>query len=77
MSHTPSDPTRAPYDKRTALATLVLASEFINDAEPADWDGDRTREEVVADFLRDLRVKIVTSEHWRKRLIELVAEEKR
>lgn len=79
MSDTATEaPTRAPYDRRTALATVTLAREFIRDHPPVDWDRDElTAQDVVADFLNELRTKIVTSEHWRKRLIELVAEEKR
>jgi len=73
-----SAPTRAPYDKRTALATVLLAREFIREHAPVDWDRDDvTAQEVIADFLTELRIELVTSEHWRGRLIQLVAAEKR
>lgn len=78
MSDTTSDPTREPYDRQTALATVLLAREFLREHPPVDWDRDDvTCQEVVADFLKELRVEIVTSEHWRRRLIQLVAAEKR
>lgn len=71
------DPTKPPFDRRTALATVALAREFILQRGPVDWDDDRSAQEVIAEFLTELRTKIVTNEHWRRRLIELVAEEKR
>lgn len=75
---TQAAPTKAPFDRATALATVKLAREFIREHPPVDWDRDDvTAQEVIADFLTELRTKVVTSEHWRRRLIELVAEEKR
>lgn len=70
-------PTKAPFDRRTALATIMLAREYIRDHTPVDWDDDRSAQEVIAEFLAELRIKVVTSEHWKQRLIDLVAEEKR
>lgn len=66
------------FDRRTALATLVLVREFLKEHDPADWDREElTAQDVIADMVLELRAKIVTSEHWRARLLALLAEEKR
>lgn len=66
------------FDRRTALATLVLVREFLKEHDPVDWDReDLTAQDVIADLVLELRPKIVSSEHWRARLLALLAEEKR
>jgi hypothetical protein len=66
------------FDRRTALATIALVREFLLEHDPVDWDReDLTAQEVVAEMVGELRPKIVSSEHWRARLLALLAEEKR
>jgi len=65
------------FDRRTALATIALVREFLREHPPVDWNTDDTAQEVIAEMVLELRPKIVTSEHWRGRLLDLVAQEKR
>jgi len=82
MSHTKrtnltADEVAPHFDRRTALATLMLVREFIRTHEPIDWDTDISAQEAVAEMVLELRPKIVTSEHWRARLLHYLAKEKR
>ena len=66
------------FDRRTALATLLLVREYIKEHPPLDFDAENTTaQDVVADMVLELRSKIKTSEHWRGRLLHYIAREKR